>query len=76
VGLRLYYDAASRASNLRVDLPPAGSRSLFLRASASGLLLDAVAPTGSTAKFQDSTAIKFSAGNLWKEVGTWTMMQP
>lgn len=32
---------------------------------------DNTAPTGSTAKYKDSSSIKFSGGNLWKEVGVW-----
>jgi hypothetical protein len=35
------------------------------------LFLDASAPTNTTAKFKDSTAINFSGGNPWKEVGVW-----
>lgn len=35
------------------------------------LFLDASAPTITTAKFKDSTAINFSGGNPWKEVGVW-----
>jgi hypothetical protein len=35
------------------------------------LFLDAIAPTNTTAKFKDSTAINFNGGNLWKEVGVW-----
>lgn len=34
--------------------------------------IDAVSPTASTAKYQDSPGIQFSGGNLWKDVGTWT----
>ncbi len=35
------------------------------------LFLDAIATTAATAKFKDSTAINFSGGNPWKEVGEW-----
>ncbi len=35
------------------------------------LFLDQTAPTGATAKFKDSAAIKFSGGNPWREIGHW-----
>jgi hypothetical protein len=35
------------------------------------LSLDAVAPTASTDKYRDSTAVNFAGGNPWKDVGTW-----
>jgi hypothetical protein len=41
-------------------------------ANPTTLFLDSTAPTGSTAKYKDSTSINFNNGNLWKEVGTWT----
>jgi hypothetical protein len=41
-------------------------------ANPATLFLDSTAPTGSTAKYKDSTSINFNNGNLWKEVGTWT----
>jgi hypothetical protein len=34
--------------------------------------LDSVAPTSATAKYKDSAAIKFSGGNSWKLIDTWT----
>ena len=36
------------------------------------LTLDSTAPTGTTAKYKDSSGIAFSGGNPWKVVGTWT----
>jgi hypothetical protein len=41
-------------------------------ANPSVLFLDSEAPTSSTAKHKDSAAIKFSGGNPWKLIGTWT----
>ncbi len=35
------------------------------------LFLDHTSPSGTTAKFKNSTAIKFTGGNPWKEVGGW-----
>jgi Right handed beta helix region len=36
------------------------------------LFLDGAAPTSSTAKFRDSTALKVSAGNPWTLIGSWS----
>lgn len=36
------------------------------------LFLNLTAPTGSTAKYKDSTSVNFSGGNAWKQVGTWS----
>jgi len=35
------------------------------------LSLDSVAPTASTDKYKDSSAVNFAGGNAWKDVGTW-----
>lgn len=57
------------------NFPPV-NLSFFLHGAGSAnnpptLFLDQTAPTGTTAKFKDSAAIKFSGGNPWKEVGHW-----
>lgn len=49
---------------------------LFLRgtgpdANPSALFLDA-APTASTPKYRDSAGIRFTGGNAFQEIGTWT----
>ena len=47
---------------------------LFLHASEPGpltLFLDGVQPTSPAAKFRDSPAVSFAAGNRWREVGAW-----
>jgi alpha-tubulin suppressor-like RCC1 family protein len=36
------------------------------------LFLDGSAPTAATAKYKDSPSVKFSGGNTWAAVGTWT----
>src|SRR5258706_5559136 len=41
-------------------------------ANPATIFLDSTAPTGTTAKYKDSTGINFSGGNPWKEVGAWT----
>jgi hypothetical protein len=55
----------------------AGPTDFFLHGSGGTanpptLFLDNIAPTGTTAKYKDSTAVNFSGGNPWKEIGTWT----
>lgn len=35
------------------------------------IFLNNTAPTGSTAKFKDSSSINFNGGNPWKEIGSW-----
>lgn len=37
------------------------------------LFLNNTSPTATTAKYRDSTSVNFSGGNLWKEIGTWTI---
>jgi hypothetical protein len=37
-----------------------------------GASLNNNSPTATTAKYEDSPSIKFSGGNPWKEIGTWT----
>jgi hypothetical protein len=37
------------------------------------LFLSTTAPSGSTAKYKDSTSVNFNNGNLWKDVGTWAI---
>lgn len=75
VGLRLYYDAASRPSTLGGDLSPSQTRRFFLHGSGATLLLDQSMPTQTTPQIRDSASIKFSGGNVWKEIGTWTQVQ-
>ena len=36
------------------------------------LFVNPTPPTTTTEKFRDSMAVKFSGGNPWKEIGTWT----
>jgi FIMAH domain-containing protein len=57
-------------------IPPSVS-TLFLHGSGGTanpptLALSTVTPTATTAKYQDSPAIKYSGGNPWVTVGTWT----
>lgn len=76
VGIRLYYDAVSRASGFRGDLTPGSAPAFFLHATGSTLLFNETAPTGATALTRDSASVKFSGGNVWKEIGTWSRTAP
>ena len=40
-------------------------------ANPSVLSLNTTSPTGATARYRDSASVKFAAGNVWKELGTW-----
>jgi len=69
-GLRLYYDAVSRASGFRAELVPDPPSFYFLHIR-SAPFFSALPPTSSTVEHKDSTAIAFSGGNPWVEVGAW-----
>jgi hypothetical protein len=45
---------------------------LFLHATTTTLVLTSTAPTGTSAKSQESPRVNFAHGNPWKEVGVWT----
>jgi hypothetical protein len=64
---------------LRIPAPavPVVGCPIYLRgtgpdANPSVLFLDA-APTASTPKYRDSAGIRFTGGNAFQEIGTWTM---
>lgn len=84
VGLRLYYDAASRASRFDATITPDASRDLYLHsnggvcgsAESSGVttrFLDGNAPVSANAKCKDSGAVNFSGGNPFSAIGTWSL---
>ena len=55
---------------------PAPQTQFFLHGSVGTanpptLFLNPDSPTSATAKYVDSSGVKFSGGNLWKEVGAW-----
>jgi hypothetical protein len=59
---------------------PASVSTFFLQGSGGTanpptLALSTTTPTATTAKYQDSPAIKYSGGNPWVTVGTWTAPQ-
>ena len=45
---------------------------VFLHRSGSSLVLDGVGPTTAAPASLDSAGLKFSGGNPWKEIGTWS----
>ena len=72
VGLRLYYDAVSRPARFGAAITPDALKNFFLHGGSVGVL-DATAPTGTSARYMDSAGINFRNGNPWKEIGTWSM---
>ncbi len=58
--------------------PPPSPTSVYLHGSGGTanpptLSMDAIPPTATTAKYQDSPGVKFGGGNPWVAVGTWTV---
>lgn len=72
VGLRLYYDGATRGSAFGAKIAPDPLTSYFLHSSGSNYFLDDLTPTGSE-KYKDSGSVNYNNGNPWKEIGTWSM---
>jgi hypothetical protein len=85
-GLRLYYDAASRPAGFDATLAPGSNHSLYLDSNGTACpaggadsphvtdwTLTGPAPIALDAKCKDSSAIKFIGGNVFSEVGTWTL---
>ena len=83
VGLRLYYDATTRASRFDLTITPDPSVDEFLRsdgnacanAESTGVttrFLSLDAPTATSAKCKDSSSINFAGGNLFRVIGTWS----
>jgi YVTN family beta-propeller protein len=83
-GLRLYYDAVTRASRFDLTMTPGASENHYLRsdggacpggggqsAGITTLFLDPTAPAAAGAKCRDSGGVKFSGGNPWREIGVW-----
>ena len=87
VGLRLYYDSASRPSRFDATVSPNPSADLYLRsdgnpcanAESTGVttrFLDSNAPTATNPKCKDSSGVNFAGGNPFKEIGTWSLTLP
>jgi uncharacterized delta-60 repeat protein len=76
VGLRLYYDAVSRPSGIRVGTPPDPLSNHFLHSIGATFFLDTIEPTSTDAKRKDSGPVNFARGNPWAEIGTWSQTVP
>ena len=82
VGLRLYYDAVTRASFdatltptrtkpvSPLDAPCGGSES----GGVTTRTLDDTAPGAADAKCKDSASLHFAGGNPFAEIGTWSLV--
>jgi hypothetical protein len=68
VGLRLYYDAVSRASRFGAEIAPDPMSDYFLHSDATSYLMDNMPPTAAGAKYIDSTSVNRTT---WKGIGTW-----
>ena len=84
LGVRLYYDSASRASRFDVTTAPNASGDLYLRsdggacgdAQSGGVTtryLDGAAPVAGNAKCKDSGVVNFAGGNPFSVIGTWSL---
>ncbi len=87
-GLRLYYDAASRASHLDPGTAALPNATLYLH-SDGGLCdkpaattesrnvttryLDSTAPTATLPRCKDSSTVNFAGGNPFAVIGTWSL---
>jgi hypothetical protein len=87
VGLRLYYDSASRPSRFDAEVSPNLETDLFLHSNGnpcanapstgvSDRFLDASAPVAAKEKCKDSAGINFKGGNPFSEIGTWSLIVP
>jgi hypothetical protein len=75
VGLRLYYDAPTKASNLAAEVTPISLKNYYLHSTSGAYFLDHAVPTG-TVKYRDSAGVNYNNGNPWKEIGIWSMTLP
>ncbi len=84
VGLRLYYDSATRPSAFDAKIAPDPSQALYLRSdgnacanqestSVTSRFLHSTSPSAANAKCKDSAAVKFAGGNAFKDIGTWSL---
>lgn len=76
VGLRVYYDSTTNPSRLIAAINAGGLTNFFLDTTGASDFLTTTAPTGTTEQFKDSASVNFNGGNLFKEVATWSMIQP
>jgi hypothetical protein len=75
-GLRLYYDAANRASGFGAAFTPGPPTDYFLKLVGTALVFDASIPVATQPKQKDSAQVNYAGGNAWREVGTWSRVVP
>ena len=86
IGLRLYYDAASRASHFDATITPSANADFYLHSDggtcpngdgdSKGVTtrtLDTTAPVAANPRCKDSGVVKFTGGNPFAVVGTWSL---
>jgi hypothetical protein len=75
-GLRLYYDAASKAS--RIEIAEAGDActGFYLDSTDRTLVLTDVPPDRGPAKTKDSDTVTLAGGNHWAVIGVWSRAIP
>lgn len=82
LGLRIYYDAASRVSRFDATIGPT-NRDLYLHSDGGGCLkppssivrtLNSSAPIGALVQCEDSGHLKFAGGNQFSQVGEWGLL--
>ena len=73
-------DSTMILSNARPALPLDSvlilRRTFILHTTGSSDVANRTAPTSPNPLFKDSTAVNFSGGNPWKEIGTWNITIP
>jgi hypothetical protein len=83
-GLRLYYDATTRASRFDMTITPDSSKDFYLHsdgnpcanAESTGVTtryLNSTAPSAANAKCKDSGGVNFAGGNSFSLIGTWSL---
>jgi hypothetical protein len=85
-GLRFYYDSSTRPSRLDATINDHSTDFWFHsdggpcgNAQSGGVTerwLDGDDPGAGPAKCLDSAAVRFTAGNAWKRIGTWSLEPP
>ena len=84
VGLRLYYDAASRPSGFDATISPQAGAARYLHSDGAACgntestgvrtrFLDSTAPSASAARCKDSTTLNFAGGDPFKVIGVWSL---
>jgi hypothetical protein len=88
VGLRLYYDAASRNSHFAATIGANPSADLYLHSDGGACdkpaatmesqgvtsrFLNTIAPGAVPAKCKDSGVVNFAGGNAWSTISTWSL---